>query len=46
MRRHRDIKVLTTVLRRNYLVSELSCNRFFSENLLAIEMEKNTGIQE
>ena len=36
----RDIKLLTTVLRRNYLVSELSCKRFFSENLLAIEMEK------
>ena len=41
-RKHRDIKLVTTELRRNYLVSELHyhATNFFSENLLAIKMKK------
>ena len=40
--KHRDIKLITTERRRNYLVSELSYHttKFFTENLLAIEMKK------
>ena len=43
VREHRDIKLATTERRRNYLVSELNYHttKFFSENLLAIEMKKN-----
>ena len=42
LRRHRDIKLVTTK-RRNYWVSKPNYHkkRFFAENLLAIEMEKN-----
>ena len=41
---YRDIKLVTTKKRRNYLVSGPNCNatKFFSENLLAIEMKKET----
>ena len=37
----RDIKLVTTERRRNYLVSEPNCHTtiFFTENLLAIEMK-------
>ena len=42
VRKHRDIKIVTTDKRRNQLVSELSYHttKWFSENLLAIEMKK------
>ena len=42
VRKHRDIKLVTTEARRNYLVSEPDYNatKFFSKNLLAIEMRK------
>ena len=42
VRKHRDIKLVTTEKRRNYLVSEPNYQsaKFFSENLLAIEMRK------
>ena len=42
MRKYRDIKLVTTERRRNYLASELNYHitRFFTENLLAIEMQK------
>ena len=41
-RKCRDIKLLKTEKRRDYLVLEPNChiNFFFSENLLAIEMKK------
>ena len=41
-RKHRDIKLVTTKRRRNYLVSEPNYHttKFFTENLLAIEMKK------
>ena len=41
MRKHRDIKLVTTD-RRNQLVSEPNYHttKYFSENLLAIEMKK------
>ena len=40
VRKHRDIKLVATEKRRNYLVSEPSYHsrRFFTENLLVIEM--------
>ena len=40
--KHRDIKLVTTKRRRNYLVSEPSyqTKKFFTENLLAIEIKK------
>ena len=40
VRKHRNIKLVTTKRRRNYLVSEPSFHitKFFTENLLAIEM--------
>ena len=47
VRKHRDVKPVTTEGRRNYLVSEPNYHttKFFSENLLAIGMkEKNTQI--
>ena len=42
VRKHRDIKLVTTDKRRNQLVSEHNYHttKFFSENLLAIEMKK------
>ena len=42
VRKHRYIKLVTTSKRRNYLVSELNYHttKWFSENLLAIEMKK------
>ena len=42
VRKHNDIKPVTTEERRNYLVSERSYHtkKLFSENLLAIEMRK------
>ena len=39
MKKHSDIKLVTTERRRNYLVSNLATT-FFTENLLAIEMRK------
>ena len=41
-RKHRDIKLVKTERRRNYLVSEpdYHITKFFTENLLAIEMKK------
>ena len=43
--KHRDIKLVPTERRRNYLVSEPNfyTTKFFTENLLAIEM-KNSEI--
>ena len=40
VRKHRDIKLVTTEKRRNYLVSEQNYRKtkLFSENLLAIEI--------
>ena len=42
VRKHRDIKLVTTDKRRNQLVSEPNyhARKWFSENLLAIEMKK------
>ena len=42
VRKHRNIKLVTTERRRNYLVSEPNyyTTKFFTENLLAIEMKK------
>ena len=42
MRKHRNIKLVTTKRRRNYLLSEPNYHttKFFTENLLAIEMRK------
>ena len=42
VRKHRNIKLLTTKTRRNYLVSERNYNttKYFSKTLLAIEMKK------
>ena len=42
VRKHRDIKLVTTERRRNYLVSEPNYHttKFFTENLLIIEMKK------
>ena len=42
VRKHRDIKLVTTEIRRNYLVSEANYHttKFFTDNLLAIEMKK------
>ena len=43
MRKHRDIKLVTTERRRNYLVSETNyyTTKIFNKNLLAAEMKKN-----
>ena len=45
-RKHRDIKLVTTDRRRNYLVSEANYHttKFFTESLLAIETKKETEI--
>ena len=43
VRKHRDIKLVTTERRENYLVSEPNyhtTDKFFTENLLTIEMKK------
>ena len=42
VRKHRDIKLVITQIRRNYMVSEpnFHATKFFTENLLAIEMQK------
>ena len=42
VRKNRDIKLVRTERRRNYLVSEPNYHttKFFTENLLAIEMKK------
>ena len=42
LKKHRDIKLVTTEGRRNYLLSEPNYHttKFFAENLLAIEMRK------
>ena len=42
IRKHRDIKLVTTERRRNYLMLEPNyhAKKFFTENLLAIEMKK------
>ena len=42
VRKYRDIKVVTTGRRRNYLVSETNYHtkKYFKENVLAIEMKK------
>ena len=47
VRKHRDIKFVTTETRRNYLVSEPNYHttNFFTEHLLAIEMKKKTNKQ-
>ena len=45
MRKHRDIKLVTTERRRNYLVSGTNYHttKFFTEHVLAIEMKNKTG---
>ena len=42
VRKHKDIKLVTTEKRRKYLVSEPCYHsmKFFTENMLAIEMMK------
>ena len=42
VRKYRDIKLVTTEMKRNYLVSEPNYHttKFFTEILLAIEMKK------
>ena len=42
MRKHGDIKLVTTKRRRNYLVSEPNyhATKFFTENLLEIKMKR------
>ena len=47
VRKHRNIKLVTTERRRNYLVSEPNYHttKFFTENLLAIEMKKKNKKQ-
>ena len=42
VRKHRDIKLVTTERRKNYLVSEphYYTTKFFTEHLLATEMKK------
>ena len=47
VRKHRNIKLVTTKQRRNYLVSEPNyyTTKFFTENLLAVEMRKTHCIK-
>ena len=42
MRKHRNIRLVTTERRRNYLISEPNYHstKFFTENVLAIKMRK------
>ena len=44
VRKHRDIELVKTERRRNYLVSgpNLHTRKFFTENLFGIEMKKKT----
>ena len=44
VRKHRDIKLVTTDKRRNQLASEPNyyTTKYFSENLMAIEMKKTS----
>ena len=46
VRKHRDIKLVTTEKRKNHLVSEPNYHtaKFFTEHLLAIQMKKITEI--
>ena len=46
VRKHGDIKLVTTERRRNYLVSKWNYHttKFFTKNLLAIEVKKKTEI--
>ena len=46
VRKHRDIKLVTTERRRNYLVLEPNFHtiKFFTENLMATKMKKKTEI--
>ena len=46
LRKHMDIKVVTTEKRRNYFMSEPNHHtiKFFTENLSAIEMKKQRYI--
>ena len=46
IRKHRDIKLVATDKRWNYLMSELKYDttKWFSENLLAIETKKNIKV--
>ena len=48
VKKHRDIKLVTTEIRRNYLVSQpnFHITKFFTEYLLAIEMKKNADTYE
>ena len=48
VKKHRDIKLVTTDKRRNQLVSETNCHttKWFSENLLVIEMKKSKSKNE
>ena len=48
IRKHRDIKLVMTEGRRNYLVFEPSYHRtnIFPDNLLVITMKKNTDTYE
>ena len=48
VRKHRDIKLFATERRRNHLVSEPNYHTttFFTENLLAIELEKSRDTYE
>ena len=45
VRKHRDIKLVNTDVKRNKLVSEHNYHtiKWLSENLLAIEMKKNSN---
>ena len=47
VRKHRDIKLVTTDKKRNQLVSEPNYHttKYFSENLMAIEMKKKTKVK-
>ena len=46
VRKHRDIKLVRTKRRRNYLISDPSyyTKKFFTENVLTIEMKKTQKI--
>ena len=48
VRKHRDSKLVTTERRRNYLISEPNYHttKFFTENLLVIELKKRTDTYE
>ena len=47
VRKHRDIKLVTTEMRRDYLVSEPNyyTAKFFTKNLLAIEIRKTEKLR-